>query len=265
MYSPRQVTEDTYILPSEFPIPGFGTLPVNAYVIKSTQPVLVDTGLHQDADAFMGALETVIDPEDLRWLYLTHPDQDHLGSFKAIMERVPHIRLVTTFLGFGILSLTAQLPMDRLYFLNPGEQLDIGDRKLTALRPPTFDNPSTTAFVDGKSRALFSSDSFGALLPEIAEDAKDISEDVLRGGQVAWTTVDSPWLHKIDRGLFASELNTIRQIEPSIVLSSHLPPAKGITDFMLDSIAAAPDSPGFVGPNQPALEAMLAEMTATPA
>jgi hypothetical protein len=265
MYASRKVTEDTYILPSEFPIPGFGKLPVNAYVIKAAQPVLVDTGLHLDADAFMQALESVIDPEDLRWLYLTHPDQDHLGSFKTIMERVPHIRLVTTFLGFGILSLTNQLPMDRLFFLNPGEQLDIGDRTITPMRPVTFDNPSTTAFVDSKTRALFSSDSFGALLPETAEDATDVSEDVLRGGQVAWTTVDSPWLHKVDRGLLASELNAIRQLDPSIVLSSHLPPAKGITDFMLDSIAAAPDSPSFVGPNQPALEAMLAEMTGAPA
>jgi hypothetical protein len=156
-------------------------------------------------------------------------------------------------------------PTHNAWLLDGGYNIDIGDRTITPMRPVTFDNPSTTAFVDSKTRALFSSDSFGALLPETAEDATDVSEDVLRGGQVAWTTVDSPWLHKVDRGLLASELNAIRQLDPSIVLSSHLPPAKGITDFMLDSIAAAPDSPSFVGPNQPALEAMLAEMTGAPA
>jgi hypothetical protein len=265
MYAPRKVTEDIHILPSEFPIPGFGTLAVNAYVIKAPQPVLVDTGLHQDAGAFMEALESVIDPSDLQWLYLTHPDQDHVGSLQAVMERAPQIRLVTTFLGFGILSLSTQLPMDRLYFLNPGEQLDVGDRMLKAMRPATFDNPSTTAFIDTRSGALFSSDSFGALLPELVEDARDLPDDVLRGGQIAWTTVDSPWLHKVDRGRFASELNTIRQIDPSIVLSSHLPPAMGLTDRMLEAVAAAPDSPEFMGPNQAAFEAMLAEMTGSPA
>ena len=265
MYPARKVIEDTYILPSEFPIPGFGTLAVNAYVIKAAEPVLVDTGLHQDAGAFMQALESVIDPDELRWLYLTHPDQDHVGSLMEVMERAPRMRLITTYLGFGILSLFSQVPMDRIYLLNPGEQLDVGDRKLSAIRPPTFDNPATTAFVDTRSAILFSSDSFGALLPEMVEDARDLSEEVLRGGQITWTTVDSPWLHNIDRGLFESGLNAIRQIEPSVILSSHLPPAQGMTERMIESLVAVPDSPGFVGPNQAALEAMLAEMTGAPA
>jgi len=265
MHSARKVADDTYILPSEFPIPGFGTLAVNAYVIKAAEPVLVDTGLLQDSSAFMAALESVIDPGDLRWLYLTHPDLDHVGSLHAVLERAPQMRLVTTFLGFGILSLANQLPMDRLYFLNPGEGLDVGDRTLNAIRPPTFDNPSTTAFVDSKSRALFSSDSFGALLPEMVDDARDLTDDVLHGGQVVWATVDSPWLHNIDRGRFATELNAVRGIDPTIVLSSHLPPAAGLTDRMLKTISSVPDSQPFLGPNQPALEAMLASMTGSPA
>jgi hypothetical protein len=265
MYAPRKVAEDTYILPSEFPIPGFGTLAVNAYVIKGEQPVLIDTGLPMDAGEFIPALESVIDPEDLRWLYLTHPDMDHVGSLHAMLERAPNMRLVTTFLGFGILSLSSQLPMDRLYFLNPGEKLDVGDRSLSAVRPVTFDSPATTAFVDSKTGALFSSDSFGALLPELVEDAGDLPQDVLHGGQLTWATIDSPWLHKIDRAAFAAELNSVQQMNPSIVLSSHLPPAKGLTPRMLETIASVSDSPPFVGPNQPALEAMLAQMTGSPA
>jgi flavorubredoxin len=261
MHSARKLTDDTYILPSEFSIPGFGTLPVNSFVIKSQEPLLVDTGLHLDAGEYMTALESVIDPEDLRWLYLTHPDLDHVGSLIQVLERAPQIRLITTFLGFGILSLTNQIPMDRLYFLNPGEKLDIGDRTITAIKPPTFDNPATTGFYDSKSGVLFSSDCFGALLPETFEDAGDVPQDVLRQGQVIWTTIDSPWLHKIEKSAFASDLNSIRQMAPKMVLSSHLPPAKSMTDWMLGSLEAAPGSEPFVGPNQPALEAMMAQMT----
>jgi hypothetical protein len=35
------------ILPTEahFPIPGMGFLPVNAFVIKAREPVLIDTGM----------------------------------------------------------------------------------------------------------------------------------------------------------------------------------------------------------------------------
>jgi hypothetical protein len=46
------------------------------------------------------------------------------------------------------------------------------------------------------------------------------------------------------------------------VLSSHLPAAAGaMTDQLLASLAAAPTSQPFTGPDQQALEQMLAQMT----
>ena len=258
----RQITEDISILPSFFPIPGFGIVPVNAFVIKSSEPVLVDTGLNMDRGSFMQELERTIDPAEIRWLWLTHPDLDHVGSLQEMLRRAPEMKLITTFLGYGILSLAAdQIPPDRIYFLNPGESIDVGDRQLTAVKPPTFDNPATTGFYDRKSRVFFSSDSFGALLQEPAEDAGDMAAEALRQGQVTWTTVDSPWLHKVDEGKFAAELNTIRQMEPAMVLSSHLPPAKAMTDTLLQALVDASRAEPFVGPNQAAFEAMIAQMT----
>ncbi len=257
----RRVATDTEILPSYFPVPGFGILPVNAFLIRAKEPVLIDTGLHMDHEAFMSQLENAIDPEDLRWLWLTHPDPDHIGSLQAILERAPNLKVATTFLSVGILSLFAPLPMDRLYLLNPGESLDVGDRQLTGVKPPTFDNPATMGLFDSKSRVLFSSDCFGALMSDPAENANDMAPDVLHQGQIAWTTVDSPWLHKVDEGKFAAELNTIRQMEPAMVLSSHLPPAQSMTDTLLDALVDASRAEPFVGPNQAALEMMLAQMT----
>lgn len=256
----RRITPDIHVLSSEFPAPGMGVLPVNAYVLKAREPVLVDAGLHQDAGGFLDALEAVIDTQDLRWIYLTHPDPDHVGALTKVLQRAPRSRLITTYLGSGTLSLSAQVPMERIYFLNPGEALDVGDRRLHVLRPPTFDSPATTAFYDSKSRALFSSDCFGAVLPEVVEEASDLSEDVLRNGQVLWTTVDSPWLHKIDRAAFAAELEGLRRMAPELILSAHLPPARSMAGWMLDSLAAAPDATAFVGPNQASLEVMLAQM-----
>lgn len=261
METARKITDDISILPSYFPVPGLGILPVNAFVIKAQQPVLVDTGLPMDREGFMQELESVIDPADVRWLYLTHPDQDHLGSLKEMLARSPQMKVITTFLGVGIMSLSEPLPMDRVYLLNPGERIDIGDRTLTAMKPPTFDNPATTGFFDSKSRVLFSSDCFGALMEQPATYAGDMAPEALRQGQVTWTTVDSPWLHKVDAGKFAAELNTIRAMEPGVVLSSHLPPAPAMTETLLGSLVEASNAQPFVGPNQVQLEAMLAQMT----
>ena len=265
METARKVTDDVTILPSYFPVPGFGMLPVNAFVIKASEPVLVDSGLHVDRDAFMRELESVIDPAEIRWLYLTHPDQDHLGALTEMLTRAPQMRIITTFLGVGIMSTFDPLPMDRVYLLNPGESIEVGDRTLTVVKPPTFDNPATTGFYDSKSRVLFSSDCFGALMQEPAEYAGDVAPDALRQGQVTWTTIDAAWLYKVDAGKFAAELNTIRQMEPEVVLSSHLPPAPRMTETLLDGLLEASKAPAFVGPNQAQLEAMLAQLTGAPA
>ena len=193
------------------------------------------------------------------------PFDDHIGSLHQLLDENPQLRVITTFLGVGIMGLAAPLPMDRIQLVNPGENITIGDRTLTAVKPPVFDNPCTTGFYDDSSGVLFSSDCFGALLSEVPESAADISEDELREGQVFWATVDSPWLHTVDREAFAMKLDGIRKMEPRMILSSHLPAASGdMTERLLSALAAAPTEQPFVGPDQARLEQMLKEMTAGP-
>jgi flavorubredoxin len=213
----------------------------------------------------METLKSVIDPSDLKWIWLTHTDFDHIGSLQRLLNDVPHIRLLTTFLGVGIMGLFEPLPMERLYFLNPGEKVTIGERTLTAIKPPVFDNPSTVGFHDSKSNALFSSDCFGALLQTSVQNAADLTPQELREGQVFWATVDSPWLHKVDRSALGAELKTIEQMAPDTIFSSHLPMASG--DMVGTLTAALNEAPGaqpFSAPDQAALEQMLKEMTEAP-
>jgi flavorubredoxin len=263
MVTSYRAAPDIEVLTSNFPIPGFGFVPINAFVIRGPEPILVDTGSVVDGPEFLAALRKVIDPAEIRWLWLTHTDFDHIGSLNRLLEENPRIRVITTFLGVGILSLTvAPLPMDRVNFLNPGEKITLGGRTLTAFKPPAFDNPSTTGFHDEKSGILFSSDCFGALLQAVPQSAADLSEQEMRDAQVAWATIDAPWLHKVDRGAFARELDAIRRMAPKMILSSHLPPAPAnLTERMLGSLAAAPEAQPFVGLDQAALEQMLKQMT----
>jgi hypothetical protein len=257
---------DIEVLTSNFPIPGYGLVPVNAFVIKGSEPILVETGAAVESADFMQALRSVIDPADLRWIWLSHTDFDHIGSVHQLLEENPRLRVITTFLGVGIMGLTAPLPLDRVYFVNPGETITVGSRTLTAVRPPVFDNPCTTGFYESASGVFFSSDCFGALLQAVPQTAADLSESDLRDGQVLWATIDSPWLHKVDRDAFAADLDRIRKISPRLILSNHLPPAPGyLLDRFLGSLAAAPGAHPFVGPNQAAFEQMLKQMTEVPA
>jgi len=248
---------DTHAIVSCLPVPGFGVLPVNAFVIHGREPVLVDTGMAALRTQFMAQLRAVLDPRELRWIWITHTDPDHLGNLEAVLAEAPHARVVTTYLGMGKMGLL-QLPLERVFLLNPGQRLNIGDRQLTAIRLPTFDAPETTGLFDSKTRTLFSADCFGALLDGPAETAAEISPDTLRDGCVAWATVDAPWLELVDPASFKRELEAIFKLDPATILSAHLPPATGMTATLLEYLSLAREAPRFVGPDQLALEQLMA-------
>jgi phosphoribosyl 1,2-cyclic phosphodiesterase len=256
MFPSRPVATDTESIVSYYPLPGYGMLPINSFLIRSAQPVLVDTGLGVLKDAFMDNLHSLIRLEDLRWLWLTHTDADHMGNLAQVLIEAPHLRVITTFLGMGKMLLH-QLPVDRVFLLNPGQYLDLGDRRLLAVKPPSYDAPETTGFFDTKTRAFFSADCFGALMKEPAEAATDINPSDLREGLVTWTTIDSPWLHLAGEDKFGMSLDGVRKLEPRVILSHHLPPAMGITEFLLKSLASARSAPAFLGPDQAAMDAMI--------
>lgn len=260
---------DVVALSDAAEIPGLGFLPVNAYVLQAAQPMLIDTGLSASRGDFLDALWSAVDPTDLRWIYLTHPDRDHTGSLAEVLAAAPSARLVTTFLGLGIASLDFQIPLHRVFLLNPGQSLDVGDRRLTAFRPPVFDSPATTGFIDESTGTCFTSDCFGspmgsAALVEAA-DIDDLPADDLLTGQRLWATVDSPWVSGVDRTRFQATLAPLRALDPEVVLCTHLPPARRAMPRLLDMLAGAPDADTFVGPDQAALEQMLAGLEPVPA
>jgi flavorubredoxin len=243
-------------------VPGIGHLPVNAFVLHSAEPVVIDTGLSLADRDFVATLGQVIEPADVRWIWLTHPDRDHTGGLFDLLAAAPQARVVTTFLGMGILSTDRPLPIERAYLLNPGQSLDVGDRRLHGFRPPLYDSPATVGFQESATGAIFTSDFFGAPLasPELAggADVRAVAPDELRAAQLLWATVDSPWVTSLDHGVHERNLAAVRAMAPSAVFSTHLPPAVGCLDQFLDTLCLAPDADPFIGPDQHALELMLA-------
>ena len=258
----HQLDDHVSVLADEMEVPGLGHLPVNSFVLHAAEPVVIDTGLGLPDRDFVRSLTRVIEPRTVAWIWLTHPDRDHTGGIFNLLDAAPEARVVTTFAGVGIMSTERPLPMDRVYLLNPSQTLDVGDRTLTAMRPPLFDSPATVGLYDNRSRAYFSSDCFGAPMPTASlatsSSLADLREAELRANQLLWASVDSPWIHFVDRDAFGHSLAGIIELDPSVVLSAHLPPAYARTEEFLRTISAAPDAPRFVGPDQAALERMLA-------
>ncbi len=256
-----RLNEHVTVLNDQLEVPGIGFLPINAFVLHAREPVVVDTGLGLPDRDFVRTLSAVMDPADVRWIWLTHPDRDHTGGLFKLLDAAPHARLITTFIGAGFMSTERPLPLDRVYLLNPGQQLDVGDRTLHAFRPPLFDNPATVGFYDDRSRVCFSSDCFGAPMATVelasASDARDVPAAELLAGQLLWATIDSPWVHNVDTSRYSKSVQAMQAVDPDVILSTHLPPATRMETRLFDMLALAPGADPFVGPDQEALQAML--------
>jgi hypothetical protein len=141
MQEPVQVAKDTWLLPTPFAIPGMGVLYVNAMVITGEEPVLVDTGPPVMREDYLRTAFSLVDPVDVRWIFLSHDDRDHSGNLMQVLELCPNARLVTNFVGVGRMGEEWALPMPRIHFANNGDRFHAGDRELVAIRPPFFDSP----------------------------------------------------------------------------------------------------------------------------
>jgi hypothetical protein len=123
----------------------------------------------------------------------------------------------------------------------------------------------STGLLDEATGALFSVDSFGAILPEPTQDAAEVPADALVGGMVGWATSDSPWAHLVDRQLFGEVLDGVRKLSPTQIFSSHLPAAQGTSlERFLEILETVPDAEPSVAPNHQEFAQMLEAMMAAP-
>jgi glyoxylase-like metal-dependent hydrolase (beta-lactamase superfamily II) len=263
MDNPYRPAPDVHVMPVSLPLGPDGVLTINAFLLEAGEPVLVDTGIAQEADRLLDAVDDAIGLANLKWLWLTHDDADHTGAVQRVLEAAPQARLVTHAMSAMRMSTWWPVPMDRVYAMRAGDRLHVGDRTLRAVAPPLYDNPMSIGFLDESTGSLFSVDSFGATLPEPTQDVTEVPEDVLTGGMLAWAVMDSPWSTMLDRDKFAEVLEGVRRLRPTRIFSAHLPSATGaFLDRFLDLLATTPDATPMEAPSHAEFTAMLDAMQA---
>jgi flavorubredoxin len=256
--APHCIAPDTWLIPNLAPAgPGL-YLPVNSMVIRGREPVIVDTGAPLHRALWLDKVFSVVEPEDVRWIFLSHDDGDHTGGLLEALERCPNATLVTNFFSVERLALEKPaLPLERMRWIEPGGSFDAGDRVLQLFRPPIFDGPTSRGLFDTKTRAMWIVDTFACLTPG-SLDADDLTAEQLEQ-MSAMNSAVSPWHAWLDRASYGRHVDAVEAYGATTVASAHGPTLRGERlDDAFDRLRGLAGAPIIPTPGQELLDALLA-------
>ncbi len=264
---PIEIAPDTFVLRSAQP--AFGaplSVNLNSLVIRGAEPVIVDTGPASNRERWLADLASLVDPADVRWIFLSHDDVDHTGNLHEALAMCPSATLVTNWASTERMGCEIAVPPHRLRWIDDGGSLDVGDRVLRAVRPPVYDSPTTRALFDPSTGVLWASDAFATPMPaEPVETVADLPPGMWPEGLAMFHHhALAPWLSMVDRTAFAGAVDRFRSLEPSVVAAAHTPIIdSGSVAAAMDHLASLPDVVPPPHPDQAALDAALAGSGAT--
>src|SRR4051812_39669785 len=236
-FQPTRVAADTYLIHNHH---GEGqapvSVPLNAMVIRSREPVVVDTGVAEARDQYLADVFSLVDPGDIRWVYISHDDVDHTGNVNALMRLAPRATLVVNWFMTERMGRSLDVPLSRQHWLNDGQALGVGGRVLRAIRPPVFDSPTTRGLYDPTTGVYWSSDSFATPMLTPVTDVNEIDESFWREGINTFDRYISPWLAQVDDDLFQLAVDRVEAVAPTVMAGSHTPAISG--SRVLGAIAA---------------------------
>ena len=222
MLEPQKIAPDTHVVRQVF---GEGLMPellqLNSMVITGAEPVIVDTGAELTLDAWSEAVFSLVDPQDVRWVFLSHDDADHTGGLPLVLERCPQAVVVTNAFMAERLMVDGGIPIERMRWVNHGESWDAGDRRLTAFLPPVFDGPTTRGVFDTRTGAYWAADAFGAAIPTVVDDVRELDGERFRQSFLDLQRLIAPWHRWLDEVKYGAHVDALEALRPSVVASCH--------------------------------------------
>jgi flavorubredoxin len=231
---PLEVARDTFLVRANaHSLGGSVSTSMSSLVIRAAQPVIVDTGMVTDRATFFEDVFSLVDPDDVRWIFLTHDDDDHSGNLVEALERCPNATVVMSWAARGRTCAAFGIPHERVHTVDHGQGLDVGDRTLRALRPPVYDNAYTRGVFDPATRVYFAADAFCAPMPAEPVDRVDEMPDQMwaEGFALFHHASLCPWITLVDTDRYRAEVAKLAALGAEVITSAHGPT---ITSTSLD-------------------------------
>lgn len=266
--APKKVGPGTYVIQDvQHALGAPLSVYLNSAVIQGAEPIIVDTGSARNRDRWLQDVFGLVEPEDVRWVFLTHDDSDHTGNLSQVMDACPNATLVCSWTLVERFANAYEFPLRRCRWLNDGESLDAGDRTLLALRPPVYDSPATRGLFDTSTGVYWAADAFAAPVPggpgtTPVDTIAEVDPGAWWGGMVMFGIhALSPWLSMVDATRYAACVKAVQAHGMSTIISGHSPvidgPRVAQAFEMMGRLAGAEPPPC---PDQSVLDMMVAAM-----
>lgn len=220
---PHQIAKDTFLITWGLDAPPVGHFPMHSMLIRGREPVIVDTGAPACRQQWLATMAELVDPADVRWIFLSHDDRDHAGNLLPVLDACPNATLLTTWFSIGRMAEEWDTPLPRCRFVNDGDQIDAGDRVLIAARPPVFDNPTTRGLFDASTGVFWSVDTFATNTAQRMLEADELADDEFRDGQFLGARLVAPWHRYLDQNKWDRCVDAVRRLGATTIAGCHAP------------------------------------------
>ena len=226
---PTKIATDTWVIHSVQPALGQPLFVyLNSMVIRGREPMIVDTGTVANRSQWLDDVFSLVDPEDVRWIFLSHDDVDHTGNLDETLSACPNAQLVCNWAMVERHTNCFEFPLHRCRWIADGEALDIGDRTLQALRPPVYDSPTTRGLFDPTTGVYWAVDTFATPLPDPQMGIADLDRGFWEFGLMLFALgAVSPWLSMVDETKYGRFVDRVQSLDITTVACCHSPVIEG--------------------------------------
>jgi len=226
---PTKVAPDTYVIHQVQPALGQPLFVyINSMVILGQEPMIVDTGTPANRKQWLEDAFSLVEPQDVRWIFLSHDDVDHSGNLDEVMTACPNATLIINWAIVERHTNCFDFPLNRCRWIMDGESLDIGDRTLHALRPPVFDSPTTRGLFDPTTGVYWAVDTFATPLPDPKLGIADLDEEFWNFGMLMFSHgAVSPWLRLVDEAKYGRYVDRVQNLDITTIAACHTPVIEG--------------------------------------
>lgn len=258
---PTEVATDTFVIHQVQPALGQPLFVyLNSMVIRGEEPVIVDTGTPANREQWLRDAFSLVEPKDVRWVFLSHDDVDHSGNLDEVMTACPNATLVCNWAMIERHTNCFDFPLDRCRWVMDGESLNIGDRTLHAVRPPVYDSPTTRGLYDPKTKVYWAVDTFATPLPDPHMGIADLDEEFWH--ELMWVFAVgavSPWLTMLDHDKYGRYVDQVQDLDITTIAACHTPVIEGpYIERAFARIRELPTLDAPVLPDQSILEQIIA-------